>query len=57
MHPTHSYLPAFGANEATPPLPRLRRGYQTKKLLRGKGINDFFKARIAAERIPEGKQL
>jgi hypothetical protein len=47
----------LGASEAT----RLRRGYgvvrKTNRLSWGKGINDFFEAWIAAQRVPKGQQL
>src|SRR5437763_1286299 len=35
-----------------PPSPRLRRGWKTDRLSWGKGVNDFFETRIAAQRIP-----
>ncbi|PYI87526.1 MAG: hypothetical protein DMF03_13210 [Verrucomicrobia bacterium] len=31
-----------------------RRGYQSNKLLWGEGINNFFEAPVAAERVPVG---
>jgi predicted hotdog family 3-hydroxylacyl-ACP dehydratase len=48
---------SFGASEAT----RLRQGYgavtDCHGLLWGKRIDNFFEARIATERVPEGQQF
>jgi hypothetical protein len=48
---------SVGGSEAT----RVRQGFgvvkKTNRSFGGKGINDFFEARVAAERVPEGQKF